>query len=125
MIVGSSRKDDIEMHQMVEENDANDMVKQFDQMHGPQDDDGEEVTSPMRNRINQIDKKTVNYFSMNDEDIEKEKNKIKDDSKNIIKDLESTATAESKKKDVTSGWEDDMNGWTEDADFDQELEIHI
>lgn len=68
--IDSAKADDIELHQMDDEQDAAEGIKQFDAMHTPNEEDTEESSSPTRKRNNQGEGKTLNYFSMNDDEIE-------------------------------------------------------
>ena len=110
---------------MVDENDASDMVKEFDKFHAPQStDDSESRSTPTRKRTAQNEGRNVNYFSMKEEDIEKEKNKIREEAHDLFKDLDKKDKPKNTKKDDTTGWGDDGNGWGDDG-FDEELDIHI
>eukprot|EP00345_Euplotes_harpa_P004027 CAMPEP_0168330842 /NCGR_PEP_ID=MMETSP0213-20121227/7982_1 /TAXON_ID=151035 /ORGANISM="Euplotes harpa, Strain FSP1.4" /LENGTH=98 /DNA_ID=CAMNT_0008334511 /DNA_START=234 /DNA_END=530 /DNA_ORIENTATION=+ len=91
---------------MVEESDARDAEKEFDTVKTSKTA-GEDGTNKVTERkIKQPDRNVINYFSMKDEDIAKERNKIKDADDDIFKDL---AVNERKlsQKATEHGWDDE------------------
>ena len=92
---------------MVEETETKSFAKEFGTAQSSSDATDAESTGTWRE--GSADAKTINYFSMTEEDILKERNKIKDDSDDLFKDINANDRNNLRRSDE-HGWdEEDLN----------------
>ena len=92
---------------MVGEVETKDLVKQFEASHGSNKGDDMENSSPITRKKNNANDNVINYFSMNDDDIVKVRNKIKDNQDELFKDLEPKENKALQNKKDEHGWDDE------------------
>ena len=99
---------------MEDDNEPIGTIENFDSIHAEKlpENSAENSESPKRKIVSDPEKKVINYFAMNEDEIEKEKNKVREDTQDLFKDLDSN----DRDKEVN----DDNNGWEE-----EELDLNI
>ena len=104
LCIGKSKANGFEAHHMVEETETKSFVKDSNSPRNSSDTTDVESTGSRR-KINN-ENNTINYFSMTEEDITKERNKIKDDADDLFKDINSKERVNLRRSD-DHGWDED------------------
>ena len=93
---------------MIGEVEASDLIKQFDAAHSPtRDRDIETSNATARKKHSNNDNNVMSYFSMNDDEIIKQSNKVKDSDDGLFRDLEPKERKALQGKNDDGGWDDE------------------
>ena len=104
---------------MIDEESNEDGIKQFDQLFTPSEEEPTKRTESSKKNENQQspirkqEKKPIDYFSMNEDELTNCKNKLKDDNNDLLKEINPSTNESEKEKEDDNGWDD------------EELEIQI